>query len=399
MVTLQSSEADRLVDSAQVAAQCAPRPRPSPPPSSDEGARETYELDDFNICDGKHPFTDGLRVLKEPVEFAVDALLATWLVFNSIATMMIILMNFRSDVPPKLRHDFGEARFEAVMDAVCYAPMCFFALVFLIVNNYFSERIFYMFLRRRIIIDYPESAAPGYIFGHAAPLLFLATFALYALYSVAVLVYFEAPAGVIFIFLNNLGVGVGLVWFKQQGIENRFISVSAFIQSFPDADFDYDNIDAASLKAAADHMERITLVECRDACYQGRMRAAWFNYLSVPSVLRGAFNAAVVAVLAGLVAACYFYFLQLSHKEDETNWTLKLNPCIEACADGVNLTGTVAAGDARGVCGWCAARCVKALHLGAAHRTLASCHALLSTAMCAGGDVVAAACANVNRTA
>lgn len=327
--------------------------------------REAIPFKNFDIdtlCD-----IEKFRDPKADWQFKTETAVALWVLFNAISTIMIILTNFRRSVTPADRESFGVDHFNNLFDFITYFPLVYFLLVYLVLNNFYSELTFYMYLKRGAIVDYPESSSAKYLFTHAAPLLFILTVLGYLGAVVYTMFKFKASGGVILIYCNNVAVGVCLSWYRQQSIEGKFVSLSNFIQSFPSRAKDneqatedgehYGDIDEQSLHSATMYLQKVTLAEGDAPSWTSDMRLFYWrnkNYSTMQKVFHHLF---LVLIIGGMAGACVAYFVILRGIDVKSMWQNEVNPCINVCLDTVaNFTTVVA--DA---CRKCTCQCLGAL--------------------------------------
>jgi hypothetical protein len=276
-------------------------------------------------------------------------------------------------VPSKERHAFGSREgFEVVFMVLTGIPLVFFSLLLLLVNNNYAERSFYHFLVRGVIIDFPESGDPKYMIARKRVWAFAFVFIGYFVFCVVTLIKFAAPFGTIAIVLNNLAVGVGLLWYKHQTIEDKFVSLTSFIQSFPDEDGGYDNIDTVSLTAAAGFLMSLSLAESREPSYTGLMRTTYWERsgLTLPArILRRVGLIGAMAVCCGL---CVTYFYFMDRRLELAMFNTQGNPCVAACVAASGNT-------TEATCSGCIGACVAHFHLADVH---AACTKYLHVAGC-----------------
>jgi hypothetical protein len=279
--------------------------------------------------------------------------------FNAVSTIMIILTNFQRGVDPKLRSDYGEDNFRAFMGFITYFPLGAFLLAVLLFNNYYSEMTFYMYLKRGCVIDFPASAAVKQLFTSALPLIFIVMTLVYVIICIFAFIKFKATVGVIFIFFNNVCVGIGMSWYRQQSIEGRFVSISNFIQSFPDRDGEYGNMDEQSLHHAATYLKSVTLTEAEQPSYNGYMRQFYWSNKNYPTWQR-IFHHLMLFIIIGVMAgACVAYFVVLRGLDLKSVWQNEISPCINVCAATFANVTTLSGPR----CSDCVCRCLNQLSL------------------------------------
>jgi hypothetical protein len=315
--------------------------------------REVYDHDKFDL-DCLQPI-QGLQEIKGSWKFKMETVVGTWILFNAVTTIMIILTNFQRGVEMKHRQEFGVAAFNALTGFIIYFPLCYFTLVLLIFNNGFSEMSFYMYLKRGAIIDFPMSSNFKQLLTSVLPMLFIVPTLCYAVITIFTMFRFGGSAGAMAIFLNNLAIGVGYSWYRQQSIEWKFVSLSDFIQAFPDREEKYGNMDEQSLHSAARFLEQATLTESGHNSWTGYMRDFYWrqkNFGPKEKLFHHVFSYALVLTLAGISLA---YFLVLGRYDIKSIFINELNPCLHSCVD--NIQNTSLYGNAT-ACVGCMCRCM-----------------------------------------
>ena len=320
--------------------------------------RDVYDHDKFDI--DLLQDVQGMNEMKAQWKFKIETIVATWILFNAISTIMVIIENFRKTVPETRRKEFGQVKFDVLTYSIMYFPVIFFLLLWLLFNNAFSEMTFYMYVRRGAIVDYPESSSPRFLFCHIRPMLFIIAFLGYGGTAVFTMLSFKASIGTIAIFLNNLGIGVGLFWYRQQSIEWKFVSISDFIQAFPDRNNSHGNIDEWSLHRASTLMKDFTLTESAAPSYDGYMRNFYWenkNYGTVARILHHFLYWGVILALAGLSFA---YFFVLGRFDLRSRWEAEINPCANSCGQAyvnASISNTITATQ----CANCVCTCMAAM--------------------------------------
>ena len=319
--------------------------------------RETVDHDKFDIATLQD--IDRLEDMKNPWAMRVELLVAVFILFNGITTIMIILTNFRRAVNPSDRDAFGRDKFDKLVTFIEYFPLFFFVNILLLFNNFFSEKTFYMYLKRGAIIDFPESGGIKYLLTSPIPLLYLLVTVLYGGVTVVTLLKFKASLGVLIIFVNNLVVGVLMTWYRQQSIEAKFVSLSVFIQSFPDRKDEYGNMDEQSLNSATKFLQNLTLTEARSPSWGGYMRNFYWKQQNVSGVAMVCAHLFVWAIMLALAGVSVAYFVIVSRQDVETRWKQEVAPCVNSCVAG--LTNMTSSGFATTPerCQFCVCSCLK----------------------------------------
>jgi hypothetical protein len=317
--------------------------------------REIYSHKNFDIDTLRD--IEGLREMKYEWQFRMETVMGCWVMFNAVSTIMIILTNFKRGVDPKLRDGYGETNFEAYMDAITYFPLVYFLTLVLLFNNFYSEITFYMYLKRGCIIDFPPSANFKELFKRVLSLLFILTTLGYLIAVIVAFIKFEATIGVILIFVNNLLIGIGAAWYRQQSIEGKFVSISNFIQAFPDRDGEYGNMDEQSLHSASQYLMNLSMTEADEPSYSAYMRQFYWRNKNYSAMWKLWHHFMLLVVIGGLAGLCVAYFIVLRGIDLKSLWNNELNPCINVCAEAVSR----AVGLNATQCADCFCRCFQGL--------------------------------------
>ena len=318
-----------------------------------------------------------------------ETLSSSYSLFSAVTTMMITATNVRVETTEETRESLGLDNIEILTGIMTYACLPFFALMAMKWNNYFAERLYYKFLKRGVIVDFPLSDYTVW-FKRCECLLFIIYCVLFLVYSFTVLILVKAALGHILIFVNNFGIGVGLYWYYQQSIELRFISLTRYIETYKDAEGDYYNIDPCSLHDASKHIDRLQLAECPQPSYTHYMRNQFYRIKGVSSSIQWR-NIIMLYFVIGFVAALsIIYVFYLGRIGSGTRWTDKVNPCTRACVLESNGF-TVSTNTAR--CQMCVCRCLSYLReLGAQ----GDCVSNLVVPGCVANATCAADCSTLN---
>ena len=275
----------------------------------------------------------GLDRFKRPAQIGAETVIAVLVLFNAVSTLMIINTTFAQAVPASERNAFGSPElFQFLTSMVTYSPLAFLLIVVFMANNAYSELAFYSCLKRWCILDFPASGHRGFILTSGMGIGFLLFFAWYLALSLGTFFVYRASVGVVVIFCNNLLIGVGLAWYRQQSIESKFISVSDFIQAFPDREGEYGNIDEVSLHWAAEFLRGITLAESDTASFRSRMRRHMWRLHGMPESKKVLHHVGVFGTIFILAGICIAYFQILQSVDAKQRWTDRIDPCARACA-------------------------------------------------------------------
>lgn len=332
--------------------------------------REVWDHANFDL-DLLHEIPD-IGTMKPGWKFKFETIMGTWILFNSISTLMIITTNMKRAVSVDLLTEYGEEKFEALMGFIIYFPLCFFFLLFLLFNNYFSEMTFYHYLRRGALVDFPASSDAGFLFKNPLPLAFILVTLGYCGVAFYAMIVFRASFGTILIFCNNLLIGIGMFWYRQQSIEWKFISISDFIQAFPDRTNSHGNMDEVSLHRASQLMDHFTLTESHVPSYRGYMRNWWWknqNYTTHQQIMH---HVGMVLLVGGLGGCAFAYFFVLGRLDLESRWNNEINPCIRTCVEGALRVNSTFFNVTAEFCSWCTCACLNNIRMKDDH-TLQGC--------------------------
>eukprot|EP00760_Papus_ankaliazontas_P039139 PhM_4_TR9495/c1_g1_i2/m.25924 len=304
------------------------------------GSRDVFDHDkySFDLLQENRDF----QMPRSDTSFKVAAVAQMYFLFNAVITVMSLAFNFRRS------HNTTSW----MGDVAVYAPLGFFALYYLHFNNYYSEQVYYLYLKHGAIIDFPGTEQYAEWVKRALPLTFLASFFAYMGFMVFYLLKFNCSFNEIYVFLSNLVIGVAMFWYRNQSIEWKFVSLSDFVQSFPDKIGNRRNIDAKSLSSASSTLKDMVLLETRNSCYSGNMRKWYWENKGVEGSRQTMYRLLMVGVMfvaAGIAVA--FFQRSISALERE-EWDKMIKPCVVVCkAMSMN------------VCGSCLATCRAATQL------------------------------------
>lgn len=326
---------------------------------------------------------ENIKDFKTERGYIMDVLLNTWVLFNAVTTLMVIVTSFKRNVDPYRVQEFGEFKFDVIVKFLTYLPLLFLVVVVLMFNNSYSERVYYMYLAKNGIIDYPASNAPMSILKQWRSYLFFLPWIIYFAFGLIVMLKFNAAGGTIFSFLNNLVVGIMLFWYRQQAIESKLISLSDFIQSFQDSQGVYGNIDEVSLKRAANFLESITLCDSREPSFSDYMRLFFWREKSYSSVSMCCHHFFVWVIIGSLSGAAVAYFLTMQHFEVQGIYDRQITPCVSSTQSA--FASMNAANSTAQQCGFAVCTCLRNLGLLADAAILEQCtSAITKNTLCVG---------------
>ncbi len=349
--------------------------------SADEDFSDAVQKEDipkreiFNVTSydtNSNPNISCMLEAKQAQQSQIEFVTNLGLLFNYTTTIMVILTAFKRNASPEAQEKFG-SDWEALTNFMIYFPLCFFLLTILAVNNYFSERVFYDYLKRGILVDYPNTSEYGYLFKSLVPLAFIIPFLVYLLLCVGVMIRGQSPVGFIITFLLNMVVGIAMWWLRQQSIESRFVSLSDFIMCFPSREQAFHSIeereknridakmDELNLKHAAVFLKRLVLNFSEKPSYLSDMRLFRWKDLNYTTFERFIFHIAVWVLIGSCIGACVAYFFYQGEADIENVWNNMINPCVQSCAN-VTSTFTSKANFNIATCDSCLCSCMQGYH-------------------------------------
>lgn len=277
--------------------------------------------------------------------------------FLSIASLTIITNRAAASVPQGDIDKMGAQVFLALSYIIQFAPVPFIIVVLLQFNNMFAETVYYKYLSYGAIIDFPETLDRPYLCSNFTPMAFSVPFCTYAIFTVCVLIYFQASFSVFVVAFSSLA-GMMSYWYAQQGIEDKLISLSEFIQSFPDETGNYGNIDRVNMGTAAEALRDLKLLEGRVASYNDYWRRSYFKSIFAETKARVGLSVGVKALLFIVIAGLVVYALFLLSLRDDAAWQSTVNPCIASCVFDEALGYNNAAR-----CEGCVCRCLEQFYI------------------------------------
>ena len=288
------------------------------------GNHEDY---DFKILKDKR--VEGLKARRPqfveqilPSYFRAMVCVQSYLLFNGVITIMSLAQAYgvRKQVDPLL-----------VYIAV-FTPLVFFLLNVLLFNNYYSERAYYHYLEHNAIIDFPESSVFASWITHPAPVAFLLTFLAYVGFMFYLFGITGGSISEIWVFMSNTVIGVFLFWYRHQGIESSLISLSDYIQSFPNKHKKCGTMDQEVLSDACMTLHDCALIGTRHMCYSGHMRDWWWgpDHLNLGPLKKVLHFAVLLGIVAGAAFAA-IYMLQTASQIQQHNWDAEVKPCVSVC--------------------------------------------------------------------
>lgn len=277
--------------------------------------------------------------------------------FLSVSSLVIAANQVSSSASTSTIDSMGTTGFKIVSYCLQFFPALFLFVMLLQFNSYFSELVYYRYLERGAIVDFPETADQAYLFSHRLPVLFLVVFGGFTIFCITMLIIFSASLSNFVLVVTAL-LGVSTHWYSQQAVEDKLISLSEFIQSFPDADGAYGNIDRISLAAASDCLRSLTLLEGRLPSYDSYWRRSYFKSIFAETRTRVIISLGLRIVVLLVVGALVVYVYFVLTIQNVSVWEGRINPCVEACAFDDTLKFIAAPR-----CSNCLCRCLSAFQV------------------------------------
>ena len=273
------------------------------------------------------------KVLKKPVLFENQTpayyykgmvLMNMYLLFNGIITIMT------------LANQFGTKNLvdQTLLNVATYLPLGFFLMYFLLFDNYFSEQVYYHYLRYGAIVDFPQSNSYGSMFTNARPLLFILAFLGYVFFMLYFFFKNGGQVSDVWVWLSNAIIGVFMFWYRNLSIESRFISLSDYIQSFPDKNNKRGiNIDLTNLNEACKTLQDSVLLDANENCYTGAMRAWWWgpDHERETGISKLGHFLVILLIIVGAVVGSIFMLDSSKSNSAKIEWDTRIKPCVQAC--------------------------------------------------------------------
>lgn len=305
------------------------------------------------------------EVLKPRKVIAGIGALHAFELFVSVTTIMALVSQMTDRYSEQVateKPDFTS--FQSVMNVITYAPvgmLVFFGLIF---NNYYAQVLYYHMLSRGIIVDFENTQSAKYFRTHFTTLLFMLVLASYAGGATIVFAYARISWHEIFVFLENVFVGLFLFWYRQQGVEARLVSVSCFVEAFQSATGEYHDIDATALRRAARCLTGLVIAKCDQPSYSNYFRHSWYRLrdYSKPRTAVKVGSIVAVSLLVAFLAFLNFFLTSHPNSLSATDiWKVGIVPCTRVCvtslaAERAALWGTGGV-DYSQLCNACLCRC------------------------------------------
>lgn len=357
-------------------------------PSFEEGAAAEPDfgngqrvVDELNCDDVLHNADEIPSMIEGRTEMQSlrHSALSVVTLFNSIFNIMLVLAAFKRETQAEL----AEAKFRGTTSwtnltlFMIYAPLGFFVLILHVVHNFSSERLFYDYLRRCILLTFPNSSELRFFFGSAQPVIFFFFFSAYCIICIVVLALAEAHFGTIVAFISNMLFGVAPWWYGQQSVQSRFVSLPDFVMLFPQEERRIMNlderidqhhtavIDAWNLKCATHFLRRLAVVKATDdehfpaPTYSSSVRKHNWGHAGTTKGMQALLYSSLGFLLVICIAICFVAFLILSGSAVSDVWSTQLNPCTSVCSNASSSHGGAAFGNHS--CFACLCDCIRRL--------------------------------------
>lgn len=282
---------------------------------------------------------------------------ATLRFFFAVASLTILVNQAAAGVSQDRIESLGDTTFRALAYVAQFFPVPFLFIVTQQFNNFFAELVYYKYLSYGAIIDFPASADKTYLTSRWQPMMFVVCFTAYCIFVCVVLIIFEASIS-IFVVVSSSLMAILSHWYSQQTIEDKLISLSEYIQSFPDETGGYDNIDRCSLGNASVALKNLKLLEGRQPSYHRYWRNSYFKSVFAETKVRVGLSFITKFGVVFIVSLVIVYAMFLLTVKDQANWTDLVSPCVSACVVDDTQSYQVAAR-----CNGCLCRCLKELGL------------------------------------
>ena len=189
-------------------------------------------------------------------------------------------------------------------------------------NNYYSEQVYYMFLKRGAVISFPNSQAPAYWTSTPTPLLFIIVLLAYLGFMLWYFGSTGASFPTYYVFISNIVIQIFLFWMNQQSIEARFVTVSNYIASFKNKAGEREGVDATNLKTATGVLASAHLVVTKDASYTNYM-AQWYwdKEKKYTAVHKLGIYLLWLAIIISVAAIALSFFQNDMLGDQEKKWT------------------------------------------------------------------------------
>lgn len=333
------------------------------------GQHETFDYECFDFRNLKPMEHFSLR-WNRSIRFLIQAS-ATFRFFLAVAALVVIVSQVSSVFPYDDVDELGRGVFMGLSQAIRYMPVPFLLVYMLQFNNAYAEMVYYKYLVRGALIDFPSSGSVRIILRQWIPLLFVLYFTAYLVFSIIVLLMFKVSFAQFLVYISAMS-NVLVYWYQNQGLESRLLSLSEFIQSFPDSTGEYNNMDKHALGLASAALANMTLLEGNHTPYDSFWRRSYFKDVYSTAAKRTLIATGFRAAIAAAVVMVVLYaFFSLSSTA-KASWQDLVNPCVTACVyeDTLNYQNSSR-------CSGCLCRCLR--NLG---KQLCDCATLFAVSNC-----------------
>jgi hypothetical protein len=258
-------------------------------------------------------------------ELPIGAIVKVITLVLSMAAMMSAATAFIGGIPTARQSQFGGARFTAVTIIMVFGPMLFSPMVLIIYNTYMSEKAFYVLLRRKVLIDFPDSTAVSDLVRNLYPCLFIVVALTYLCFSLWAFIYFGAELGIWIIFFKQFLIEICLFWWEMQTVEDKLVSLPKFIESCDDRKDD-PKIDVYTVERAASLLKSFRPVSTR-ASY----KAFTAKYAMKRDKTKYIVRLLIFIVVGGLCGLAYLSYKQDEAAQEKDQWKSAVAPCVEVC--------------------------------------------------------------------
>jgi hypothetical protein len=261
-------------------------------------------------------------------KYYLTIFLVCYVLFNGVITLMGLAFSYYKTVTDRT------ARTQGVLYVAVYAPVGYLFMYYLVFNNYYSEKVYNIYLKRNAIISYPSSGKWEYWVKTPRPLVFV----IYTLTYLAFMMWFFGSTGADFntyyVFISNILVQIFLFWVSQQTVESRFVSVSNYIASFKNKDGEREGMDEVNLKKSTSSLASAVLVRTTKAAYTSNM-AVWYwqHEKDYSKTIRYLIRLLWLGIIIGVIAIAISLFQADILKSTEKMWRDTVNPCLAVCRD------------------------------------------------------------------
>jgi hypothetical protein len=298
-----------------------------PRSKSKMGAKAGYDMEhfDFNVLSP----VPKLAKLHNPSSLRAGALLRVARYTICVTALIMVNSQVMGHLAPEIAEDLGLA-YVILGNAARFAAAPLYLLIMLQFNNYYSEKMYFKYLQNGALIKFPDTGNFRAMIRSWLPRLFLIYFTIYVVFALCVMFVLRTTFATVVMFLNIIA-GIVSFWIRQQSITSSFVSLSSFLEAFPDADGQFARYDDVRLTTAALALTKLTVVEATAPSYNVVMRQLYWKLLNIGPTTRGMLRIAVYTVAFGTLAFAVWYSLYYIDQTNLDRWDEVLNPCVSAC--------------------------------------------------------------------